>query len=350
MAARGPGPWCPSESSVPLLVGRPRRPPSSRGVTCPSESPAPSYRPTGSAIPLCRWPLPRLCGLPRAPTAGTRQSIRHTPLVGFGPPSESCPAEPSRPPQRPAPLPGFGPHSTCKARRSAHPRALPARHVPPSGFGYPPDGFLPPGPGRTSFSPAALTGFALRSFPLPQGAATLPPRRTRMPFSAPLRAGRTPDAGPERLGFRAFAPAGVPGAARDVSPAAALAAPLGFALSGRSRRPWLRLPGASSPAPAHRRHRVSIDRRLAAGRTGGSPHRVPVPVRSRTLDRRALQAYGFTPCPAVHRCPLPGTRRRVAAACRSCPDRPWYRALGDLTPPHLQDTTCAHCGQPFLRN
>jgi hypothetical protein len=42
---------------------------------------------------------------------------------------------------------------------------LPAH--PPSGFGYPLDGFIPPKPGRFCFTPAALMGFALRSFPLP---------------------------------------------------------------------------------------------------------------------------------------------------------------------------------------
>jgi hypothetical protein len=38
---------------------------------------------------------------------------------------------------------------------------------PPSGFGCPLDGFIPPKPGRFYFTPAALLGFALRSLPLP---------------------------------------------------------------------------------------------------------------------------------------------------------------------------------------
>jgi hypothetical protein len=46
---------------------------------------------------------------------------------------------------------------------------LPARYVPPSGFGYPLDGLLPPGPCRPCFRPTALLGFTLRSFPLSQG-------------------------------------------------------------------------------------------------------------------------------------------------------------------------------------
>jgi hypothetical protein len=48
-------------------------------------------------------------------------------------------------------------------------RVLPARYVPPSGFGYPLDGLLPPSPCRFCFTPAALMGFTLRSFPLPKG-------------------------------------------------------------------------------------------------------------------------------------------------------------------------------------
>jgi len=48
-------------------------------------------------------------------------------------------------------------------------RALPARCVPPSGFGYPLDGLLPAIPCRLCFTPAALVGFTLRSFLLPKG-------------------------------------------------------------------------------------------------------------------------------------------------------------------------------------
>jgi len=47
--------------------------------------------------------------------------------------------------------------------------AATARYVPPSGFGYPRDGLRPPGPGRFCFTPAALLGFALRSFRLTKG-------------------------------------------------------------------------------------------------------------------------------------------------------------------------------------
>jgi hypothetical protein len=46
---------------------------------------------------------------------------------------------------------------------------LPTRYVPPSGFDYPPGGFLPPGPCRSCFRPTALLGFTLRSVPLSKG-------------------------------------------------------------------------------------------------------------------------------------------------------------------------------------
>jgi hypothetical protein len=48
-------------------------------------------------------------------------------------------------------------------------RALPARYVPPSGFGYPLDGLRPSNPCRFCFAPAALMGLTLRSFLLGKG-------------------------------------------------------------------------------------------------------------------------------------------------------------------------------------
>ena len=45
----------------------------------------------------------------------------------------------------------------------------PARFGPPSGFGYPLDGLSPSDPRRFCFAPAALLGFALRSFLLSDG-------------------------------------------------------------------------------------------------------------------------------------------------------------------------------------
>jgi len=62
------------------------------------------------------------------------------------------------------------------------PRVLPARYVPPSGFGHPLDGLLPSDPCRFFFTPTALLGFTLRSLPLSRGSRTFPPARTHLPF------------------------------------------------------------------------------------------------------------------------------------------------------------------------
>jgi hypothetical protein len=56
--------------------------------------------------------------------------------------------------------------STCRGPK-------PARYVPSSGFGYPLDGLLPRIPCRFCFTPAALVGFTLRRFPLPEGLRSL---------------------------------------------------------------------------------------------------------------------------------------------------------------------------------
>jgi len=50
-------------------------------------------------------------------------------------------------------------------------RACLTRSGPPSGFGYPPDGFRPPDPGRPCFVPTALLGFVtpFEALLLPEG-------------------------------------------------------------------------------------------------------------------------------------------------------------------------------------
>jgi hypothetical protein len=46
---------------------------------------------------------------------------------------------------------------------------VPTHYVPPSGFGYPLGGLLPPSPCQPFFMPAALMGFTLRRFLLAEG-------------------------------------------------------------------------------------------------------------------------------------------------------------------------------------
>lgn len=87
------------------------------------------------------------------------------------------------------------------------PRALPARFVPPSGFGYPLNGLLPADPGRFCFTPAALMGFTLRSFLLSKGILSFPTGWTHLLFISrytqrPKARGRRGK--PQFLGFDPF--------------------------------------------------------------------------------------------------------------------------------------------------
>jgi hypothetical protein len=123
----------------------------------------------GSAIPLCRWPFPRLCGFSSPDDAGHVKRPVH-PLFEFRLPPEFCPAQPSPPAAADRHLSwAFAPYS---ARGIGDPLAAGvagARYCPPSGFGYPRGGLRPPSPCRFCFAPAALLGFTLRSFLLPEG-------------------------------------------------------------------------------------------------------------------------------------------------------------------------------------
>jgi hypothetical protein len=113
--------------------------------------------------------------------------------------------------------------------------------VPPSGFGYPLDGFLPSNPVRFCFTPAALLGFAPSKHHLPTGIQTFPPERTHLPFR--LRLFPTPKrrTGPHRLRFLGFVP--VEGSEQKTMGLAPLPseAPLGFTLLGHAVKTLIRL-------------------------------------------------------------------------------------------------------------
>jgi hypothetical protein len=90
-------------------------------------------------------------------------------------------------------------------RRSTVREGPTPRYVPSSGFGYPRDGLLPPSPGRPYFVPAALMGFALRSFLLTEGTRRVSARvhpHTVSPAGYPSR--RSGRAGPAGRGFWAL--------------------------------------------------------------------------------------------------------------------------------------------------
>jgi hypothetical protein len=83
-------------------------------------------------------------------------------------------------------------------------RALPARYVPPAGFGYPLGGLRPPSPCRFCFTPAALLGFALRSFLLAEGIRRVSGRKnphTVSPAGNPAAEAVGRPNGPRFLGF-----------------------------------------------------------------------------------------------------------------------------------------------------
>jgi hypothetical protein len=90
-------------------------------------------------------------------------------------------------------------------------RACLTRYVPPAGFGYPLDGLLPPRPRRFCFTPAALLGFTLRSFPISKGIRPFPSRRAHMPFLPPIFPPPRRWAGPTVRGFWALTLLRVPG-------------------------------------------------------------------------------------------------------------------------------------------
>jgi hypothetical protein len=151
-------------------------------------------------------------------------------------------------------------------------RASPTRYVPPSGFGYPLDGLLPRIPRRFCFAPAALLGFTLRRFPLPQGipgVSTAEEPTYRFPcLLHPTPKRRTGQAGRGswvRTFRKCLATDG--GLSRP-----SLVPPLGFAPLGPSREsldqdfsrpPLTRFADPAIARQIHRRPRVSIGPHLA---------------------------------------------------------------------------------------
>jgi hypothetical protein len=119
-----------------------------------------------------------------------------------------------------APLMGFASLQHIPAARIHCSRAMPlACYGPPSGFGYPLDGFLPLPPRRACFVPTALVGFIpSKRSPLARWLMRFRNRRTRMPLARrdlPLACQRT---GAPNTDFQALAPARVPGCPRGISP------------------------------------------------------------------------------------------------------------------------------------
>jgi len=132
----------------------------------------------GSPIPPRRRPLAAALRSSDTDYAGQPFNRPAAPLVEFRAPAEFCPTSPSRtlhqhvsrpkPSRRrqirSAPLLDFPAlqhfeETEVHLRTDSNPRC-----VPPAGFGYPLDGFLPPNPCRLCFTPTALVGLSPAEF------------------------------------------------------------------------------------------------------------------------------------------------------------------------------------------
>jgi hypothetical protein len=237
------------------------------------------------------------------------------PLVDLSVPPESFSTVPSR-----SVLPrqdldrllswALGPYNTYRHRGSTSRGPCRARFVPPSGFGYPLGGLLPPKPGRACFIPTAFLGFfpSERS-PLPRWMPRFRNNRTCMPLAQrdlPQAYLRT---GAEDTDFQASTLARVPCCERGISPPPAGGSlgifPFQGPATGRLALTSVRVsPHAlRSPRPRARPHaclRVSISDRLA---------RLEIRQRADEMSRTTL--LGF-PCLLV---PTGLKRRRPWLMC-----------------------------------
>jgi hypothetical protein len=120
--------------------------------------------------------------------------------------------------------------------RSTSSRALPARYVPPSGFGYPLDGLLPAIPCRFCFTPAALLGFALRSFRLSKGIRRITARMHPPTVSLAVLLVAVATGRPGKPRFLGFDPSENPWRSTVGLARRPLVAPVGLTLPGSARK------------------------------------------------------------------------------------------------------------------
>lgn len=187
----------------------------------------------GFAIPLRRYHLARPGGLPNRPSRADGFNIRLRTSRRVSPPSRAFPGRAQPHPLGSGTFPALLFPLAHAAREVRFTRALPARHLPPSGFGYPLDGLLPRVPCPPCFRPAAPVGFSPRSLLLQTGrsgvttAARPACRYTRDPHRrAEARPSRIPQPGCRVL------PAKSPSQERGCLACVLPDAPLGFALPG----------------------------------------------------------------------------------------------------------------------
>jgi hypothetical protein len=137
-----------------------------------------------------RCAVGRFPGCAVFPRPATPETVKLpvSPLFELGLRLRHFPANPSQAARgRPAPPMSFRRPTAHQARKVHSTRALPARYVPPPGFGYPLDGLLPSRPCRLCFAPTALLGFTLRSLTSLEVPRASPHGSTHLPFSPSLR-------------------------------------------------------------------------------------------------------------------------------------------------------------------
>jgi hypothetical protein len=230
-------PWCPSEYSVYLLdLRRCRRGSSSSGIGRSFRVFGPlRYRPYWLGHPASPLALAPTMRFSHNGFRWVLLSVQSNPLFELHLPLECYPDAPTRPAAANRILSwALSPYSTQRIEGPLD-AGLPARYVPPSGFGYPLDGFLPSIPCRFCFAPAALMGFTLRRFLLSEGIRNVSARMSPLTVQpSGLPAAEAPDR-PDRPRLLGFYPSESPwrydrGLARQ-----SLEPPLGFALPGYSR-------------------------------------------------------------------------------------------------------------------
>jgi len=179
---------------------------------------------------------------------------------------------------RPAALLDFRSLQHLQAPKVVLAAELPIRRRPPSGFGYPLDGFIPLMPGRFCFAPAALLGFALRSFLHSSGTRGVSAeRRPAYRFSRQLLPPRKRWAGPAGRGFRVFSRASVPRDRRVMSAPTAGCSPGLAPFKVRQRKPWpgFRPASSSAFADSHDCRRNASESQSAFARPHPRPAQAP---------------------------------------------------------------------------
>jgi hypothetical protein len=194
------------------------------------------YRAMGSAIPPCRRPFPRLRGVPATGFAGHSQVADRTLSSSFAILWSFSQQDLAAPPKRASPSHGLSLPTAHSGFADPLTRTLPARYVPPSGFGHPLDGLLPANPRRLYFTPTALLGFPLRSLLLSKGIPALPPGGAHVPFLPPLFPPPKRRGGPAGRGFWVLTLPRVPRGLNVCLARQPPDAPLGFALLGPANR------------------------------------------------------------------------------------------------------------------